>query len=114
MEKFPSTPTNKAEELPEKVLSSEEILEAISTHVEGYTPGRELSDERGTYLQEVEVRGEKEGEVTEYQYMRKGKHGNNNESDVTAISVIYYQDGIPVGGERIAVFNDRTGAWIKS
>ncbi len=96
-----------------KILSREEVLKAISEHVEGYTLSRELSDEKGVYLREVEVAGEKEGEVTEYQYMRKGRHSNHNESDQTAISVIYYRDGVPVGGERIAVFSEETGEWRK-
>jgi hypothetical protein len=111
MEKLPGSSPNKAEESPERILSSEEVLAAISEHAEGYTLSRELSDEKGVYLREVEVAGDKEGEVTEYQYMRKGTHANHNESDQTAISVIYYQDGVPVGGQRIATFNDETGEW---
>lgn len=113
MEKFPSSFPNKSEDNPEKILSSEEILQAISEHTEGYSLGRELSDEKGVYLREVAVAGEKEGEVTEYQYMRKGDHPNHNESDKTVISAIHYQDGIPVGGEQIATFNDETGEWTK-
>lgn len=109
MEKFPS---NTPERSPEKILSSQEVLEILSQYAEGYTDGRELSDDKGVYLREVEVPGEKDGEVTEYQYMRKGSHGRN-QSDVTAISTIYYQDGIPVGGERIAVFSEETGEWTK-
>ena len=113
MEKFPGSKTNKAEEASERILTSEEVLEALSQHAEGYTLSRELSDEKGVYLREVEVKGEKEGEVTEYQYMRKGRHSNHNESDRTAISVIYYEDGMPVGGERIAIFDEDAGVWVK-
>jgi len=113
MEKIPGPKLNKTEEAPERILSSEEVLEALSEHAEGYTLGRELSDEKGVYLREIEIKGEKEGEVTEYQYMRKGRHANHNESDKTAISVIYYEDGMPVGGERIATFNEETGEWVR-
>ena len=113
MEKFPVAPTDKNEGTSEKILSSEEVLKAISEHAEGYTLSRELSDDQGVYLREVEVKGEKEGEVTEYQYMRKGRHPNHNESDKTAISAIYYENGVPVGGELLAVFNDETGEWRK-
>jgi hypothetical protein len=109
MEKFPS---NSPERSPEKILTSEEVLQVLSQYAEGFTPGRELSDEKGVYLREVEVKGEKEGEVTEYQYMRRGSHGKN-QSDVTAISVIYYQDGIPVGGERLSSLDEETGEWIE-
>ncbi|MBY0294033.1 hypothetical protein K2Q08_01720, partial [Patescibacteria group bacterium] len=64
-------------------------------------------------IREVEVRGEKEGEGTEYQYMRKGTHSNHNESEETVISVAYYQDGMPISGERIAVFNEDTEEWVR-
>ncbi len=105
-------PTNIPERSPEKILSSEEVLQALSLYAEGYTLGRELSDEKGVYLREVEVKGEREGEMTEYLYMRKGSYGMN-QSDVTAISVTYYQDGMPVGGERVAVFNEETSEWVQ-
>lgn len=111
MEKFPgSSPEKKAE----RVLTSGEVLEAISERAEGFILSRELSDEQGVYLLEVEIKGENEGEVTEYQYMRKGVHPNHNESDVTAISRIDYKDGVPIGGERVAVFDEKTGEWRKA
>jgi hypothetical protein len=113
MEKFPSPTSGNIEKKSEKILTSAEILEAISQHAEGFTLSRELSDEKGVYLREVEVKGEKEGEVTEYQYMRKGIHSNHNESEVTAISRIYYQDGMPIGGDKVAILNEETGEWEK-
>jgi hypothetical protein len=111
MEKFPSSAANSSEKKPEVILTSEQILEALSQHAEGFTLSRELSDEKGVYLREIEVVGENEGEVIEYQYMRKGVHPNNNVSDVTTISRIYYQDGVPVGGDKVATFNEETGEW---
>jgi hypothetical protein len=113
MEKFPSSAPKSIESRPEKILTGAEVLEAISAYAEGYTLGRELSDEKGVYLREVEVKGEKEGEVTEYRYIRKGEYANNNASTETVIERVTYEDGVPTGGERVAVFNDETGEWKK-
>jgi hypothetical protein len=110
MEKFPKH-DSKVENKSEKILTSQEISAVISQYAENHIPSRELSDEKGIYLKEVEVKGEKEGEITVYQYMRKGNHSNHNESDVAAISCIFYQDGVPVGGDRIAKFNEDIGTW---
>jgi hypothetical protein len=111
MEKLPQPHSIESKE--ERILSSQEVLDAISQFAEGYTPGRELSDEKGVYLREVELEGEKAGETIEYQYMRKGNHGKQNASTETAISVIYYDDGMPVGGQRVAILNEETGEWEK-
>lgn len=111
MEKPPQPRSIESKE--EKILSSQEVLDVLSLFVEGYTLGRELSDERGVYLREVELEGEKVGETIEYQYMRKGNHGKQNASTETAISAIYYDDGIPVGGKRVAILNEETGEWEK-
>ncbi len=113
MENIPSAATNNAERSPERILTSEEVLEALSQYAEGFTLGRELSDEKGVYLREVSVAGPAEGEVTEYQYMRRGAHPNQNQMDQTALHVIYYQDGIPVGSERLAIYSEETGEWKK-
>jgi hypothetical protein len=113
MERFPGSDSNKAEESSERILSSEEVTKALSEYVEGYTLTKERSDEQGVYLREVEVKGEKEGEVTEYQYIRKGYYPNNIGSLETRINVIYFQDGVPIRGDSIAVFNDETGEWRK-
>jgi len=113
MEKFPTPKPHTPESASERILSSQEVLDAISQFAEGYTLGRELSDEQGVYLREVEIEGEKTGETIEYQYMRKGNHGNQNVSMETAISVIYYDDGMPVGGSRVAILDEETGEWRK-
>lgn len=98
----------------ERVPSSEEILAAISEHAEGYTVRRELSDEKGVYLLEVEIKGE-DGEIAEeYQYVRKGgPRSYNPEYDETKIVCVRFHEGMPVGGEKVAVFNDQTGEWRK-
>ncbi len=110
MEKFPS---RSHERKAEKVLSSEEVLAAIAEHDEGFTLGRELSDEQGVYLREVVIQGEAEGETTEYIYMRKGRHGSNIESSETVIRKMTFQDGIPVSQERVATLDEETGEWKK-
>jgi len=102
---------NKFEKGPEKILTKEEVLEIISRFAENIIPVRELSDEQGLYLLEVSVPSEKVGEVTQYEYMRKGKFPNNNESLLTVIHVVYYENGIPVGGNDIANYNSETGEW---
>ena len=113
MEKFPGSSRNNIEKKSERIFTSEEVLEAISQYAEGFTLSRELSDEKGVYLREVEVKGEKDGEIIEYQYMRKGRHPNHNQSDVTTISRIYYQDGMAISGEPVAKFDEETGVWKK-
>jgi hypothetical protein len=101
---------NSPERGPEKILTSEEVLHALSRYAEGFTVGRELSDEKGVYLREVTVPGEKEGNFTEYQYKRKVGHGTNR-STITSINAIYYQNGIPLSGDTVSVFNEETGQW---
>lgn len=111
MENFPSAHPNKVEESPEKILSSEEILAVFSEFSEGYTVTRELSDEKGIHFMEAQVPGEKEGEVTEYQYLRKGEGRNYHLS--TVIHVVFYEDGIPVSSDMLATLNEETGEWEK-
>lgn len=113
MERAPTPNQVAHERAPERILTSEQVIEALSQYAEGFTLGRELSDEKGVYLREVEVAGDKEGETTEYQYMRKGNHGRNQSSLETLIWAYYYQDGIPIHGEKIAVLNEVTGEWQK-
>ncbi len=110
MEGPPKTTPKQEGKETEHVLSREEVLEAITQHVEGYTIERELSDAEGVYLLEARVVGEKPGEVTEYRYQRKGEFGRN-QSLQTAIHVAYYEDDMPVGGTTIANYNETTGEW---
>jgi len=63
------------------------------------------------YLLEARVEGKEKGEVTEYGYMRKGRFPNHNEASETAINVVYYQDEMPVGGDKVAVYNSETDEW---
>jgi hypothetical protein len=111
MERIPGPKQSSIESVSERILTSEQVLEALSRFAEGFALGRELSDEKGVYLREIEKPGENAGETIEYQYMRKGNHGRQNVSSETAISVIYYENGMPVGGDRIAIFSEETGEW---
>ena len=43
--------------------------------------------------------------------MRKGIFSNHNESLETTIHVVYFENGIPVGGHDIANYNSETGEW---
>ena len=95
----------------ERIPAREEILDIIGRHEEKYTVGRELFDEKGLYLLEIKVEGKETTETTEYQYMRKGIFSNHNESLETTIHVVYFENGIPVGGHDIANYNSETGEW---
>ncbi len=96
---------------PETILNKEEVLSVISRFAENAEFVRELSDEQGLYLLEVKVPGEKPGEITQYEYMRKGIFPNQNQSSETAIHKVYYENDTPVGGEKVAFYSLETGAW---
>ncbi len=86
-------------------------MQALGKHVEHFSVQRELSDADGVYLLEVTIPGEKEGEVAEYTYQRKGSFGAN-QSTTTTISVAHYDaTGMPVGGKTLANFDEKTGLW---
>ena len=95
----------------ERILSKEDVMEAISRYAENATLVRELSDEQGLYLLDVKIEGEKPGETTQYEYMRKGRFLNQNQASETAIHKVYYEDEMPVGGEKVAVYKSESGEW---
>lgn len=96
----------------ESVNIAERIRAWIALDSEKYTVRRELRDERGLYVLELELAGEKPGETIEYSYQRKGSWRESG-SLTTRIDVTYFQDGDPISGERIATFNEATGEWEK-
>ena len=104
---------NNIEKGPERIPSKEEVLEIIARYAEKGVFVRELADEKGIYLLEVRVDGEKEGDTTEYQYMRKGTFPNNNASLVTVIHRLDCEDGIPFSGVNIEELDEATGEWRK-
>lgn len=101
---------NPFENKPAEILTKEKILSRIPERAHLV---RELSDEQGLYLLEVEVKGEKPGETIQFEYMRKGRYPNKNEASESAIHAVYYQDGQPISGAKIAVYNYETGEWEK-
>ncbi len=101
---------------PEKepqIHTKEEVLSFIANYVENPIVVRELSDEKGLYLLEVKIEGKEPGEVIEYEYMRKGRVLNQSIALETAMHVNYYQDSVPISGEKIAVYNEELGEWEK-
>ncbi len=105
---------NSFETKTEKIPTKQEVLEVIEQYIEGAVFVKELSDEKGLYLLEVAVEGENPGEVIQYEYMRKGRHSNQNSTIVTGIDIVYYRDEVPYdGGGRIAEFDEGTGEWKK-
>jgi hypothetical protein len=96
---------------PEKVPTREEVLEIISRSTEGSIFVRELSDENGLYLLETRKEGEKAGETIQYEYMRKGRYPDQGEASETAPHIVYYKSDVPVGGDKIAVYNSETSEW---
>jgi hypothetical protein len=103
--------TNPFEKGPERILSTAEVMEVIKRFAENAEIQRELSDEHGVYLIEATVPGDAEGEVIEYGYMRKGQFGRNQASE-TALHKVIYDNGMPIGGDKVSVFNPETGEWI--
>jgi len=97
------------EKKPEHIPTPEEIHNMFKELIKGeYRETRRLEDEQGVYLLEVEVIGKTPGETIEYGYMRKGRHGNNNETSQTGIQTMYYQYGFPVSGDTVAsLINDK-------
>ncbi len=73
-----------------------------------YAEVRIVEDEKGLYLFDITVRGELEGEITEYSY-RRGQ-SRADKSLVDAIQVTYYKNGLPVSGTTVAEIID--GKWV--
>jgi hypothetical protein len=103
-------PIEQKSESGEHTPKREEILAILGKYAENYTITREESDEQGPYLIEITVTGEA-GAVTEYHFRRKGIFSNRNESSATTIYVVYFENGIPVGGNDIDNYDDKTGKW---
>ncbi len=103
---------NPAEAAPERIPTSEEVYSAFKELTDKeYKEARKLEDEKGVYLLEITVAGDKEGEVVEYSYMRKGNHSKKMQSLESAIHVTYYKDGFPISGTSVGRFVD--GVWEK-
>jgi len=107
--------TNPNEGGPKQVPTKEQVEGIFSRFGEKVTLVRELYDEQGAlYLLEakVESEGAKEGEVTQYEYMREGVFPTHDSSK-TAVREVYYMDGDAVGLGRVMVYSPETGEWTE-
>lgn len=94
---------------PERILTRSEVMEGIGIFIEDAQIERELSDEHGLYLLEVITEGVGPGETIEYGYLRKGESPGHKGALETAIYRTYYSGGVPISGEKVAVFEN--GEW---
>jgi hypothetical protein len=101
---------NPLEKSPERIPNKVEVMEIISRFVENTTISRELSDAQGLYLLEAEVKGREEGEIIEYQYMRKGIHGKNQARE-TGICLTTYVNGVPAHSDMVLVYSPESNQW---
>ncbi len=115
MEQPPVNKIEDKENAPEKFPTKEEIFEFIRTafEKENLVVVREESNTEGLYLIDVKSEETADGEVAQYEYMRKGNFGDLGGAIETAIYVTYYQDEIPIGGEKVAVYDHESGNWVK-
>ena len=97
---------------PERILTRDQVLERISALSENHEIRRELYDQKGIYLVEAVIPGEKEGETVEYMYIRKGEFVSKHKEAKTTIYKTYFdKDGMPQSGETIATYDEETGVW---
>ena len=103
----------KIEKGPEKIFNKQEVLQIIGQFAERTEVIEEILDQQGLLFRlTTKSEGENPGDTNEYEYMRKGRiEGGEGGTTVTTIHVVYYQGGIPTGGEPIAEYNDETGVW---
>ena len=105
---------NNIEGALEKILTKEEVMEALSRHVENMadaTLGRELHDDHGLRLLEVSVKGENPDEITEYEYRRKGSIPGVQDLPTTTITRIFYRSGEVISAESLEEYDEQTGNW---
>jgi hypothetical protein len=102
---------NQIEKGPERIPTKEEVMKIISRFERNFVFVRELADEQGLYLLEVKVEGDKPGEITQYEYLRKGRYENHDEASETAIHKVDYENGEVVWGKKVALYNSETGEW---
>lgn len=105
---------NSIEKSSERILAKVEVLEAIARYTENAVLVRELSDVDGLYLLEVKIEGREPGKSIQYEYMRRGRFPNHNQASETAIYMVHYQGEMPIGGEKIAVYDPETDSWQKA
>ncbi len=88
-------------ESAEKNPAEEEIRVVFDQYLEGapFTESEKLSDKDGIYSWQREF--QKDGARTVVWYQRKGKFPTGHRAADTAVSVIFYDGDMPVGGDVI-------------
>ncbi len=101
----------KKETSAERIPTREEILGLFEQLANGkeLKETRALEDELGPYLIEAETPGDAPGETTELSYKRGGEF-KECAAITSTIELIYYEDGMPVGGKVIADLVN--GEWV--
>jgi hypothetical protein len=106
--------TSPAEKEPlksETIPTQNDVFNKISDFVPVAKTTREVKDGIGLAILEMRDTGESEGTFSEFIYTRKGvSHAHSPETE-TSIRVAYYENGIPVGGTTLALWNEETGEW---
>ncbi len=107
---------NSFEKKAEKIHTKEEVVAVLSRLgvPQDATVEREVSDEKGITMFDIVIEGKNEGETIGYEYIRKGGHTGekgHNGTLVTGIDVVYYENGMPTGGDRVAEFNEEADEW---
>jgi hypothetical protein len=112
MNNFESSQPSSLESASEQAFSRDKILSIIEQRLENFTIKRELHDTNGLYLLEVQSVPNSEGEVTQYEFMRQGRHEGHNQASQSAIRVIYLRDDIPLpGGGLRTLYDTSKNAW---
>jgi hypothetical protein len=112
---FEKPPTNKTEkkENREDFPSKENIINFLSSSLENGSSlmvSRENYDDKGLVLLDLQSEENEEGEVYSYEYLRKGRHDNISSGAIeTKISLVIYKNGIPIGGDDFAIFDEVSG-----
>ncbi len=107
---------NSQERGAETIPTMEEVLFELGKYCENPKIKRELRDETGIYVLEVEGQSKTNpGENVECTYQRKGtfpnKDGSRNESSATEIHILSFKDGDVVGADNVAGYNHDTNQW---
>lgn len=69
-----------------------------------------FEDEKGIYLHEIAVVGIA-GERAVFSYRRFGNFPKSKASN-TLIDVVYYRNGVVIGGHTLTNYNEETGVWM--
>jgi hypothetical protein len=100
-------PTN--ENTAEKIHNEREVLNMFEEIIDGdFEILRNLEDESGLYILEVQSRDE-EGDLVQHNYMRAGTYAEGFAAETT-IDVVFHMGDMPCGGHAVRKYRD--GTWI--